>query len=181
MDKVTKKKYRHHKLFRWIALFVKILSIPLLQFIFIGFRKEITLPLSHQTMALSAFLSTAVALFIYYTIIFLLDRRFNFHVDNSGSKAFLIYWLVVSVLLVLESVYSTPLQNALYRLTGLGLVSGETVIMLATVTNKLVYLLLGFLVQFLFGLLTSIIVFNLFRFLLGRRDHLQWFACLKNI
>ncbi|MCQ2752943.1 MAG: hypothetical protein MJ207_02800 [Bacilli bacterium] len=168
MEISTKKQYKRHKLYRWIALFIKIFSIPSLQYVFYRFKGVIVLPLSHQSMALSAFLSTLTALIIYYGVIFILDRKFNFHSKAPLGKSIRIYAIVVLILLTIESVYSVPLQNMLYRATHFGLKDPSLPIIVSNVKAPLIYLLLGFGVQFAFSLVTSVIIFNLFRFVLNQ-------------
>lgn len=170
-DPRTKAMYKRHKIYRWIALFAKIISIPLLQFAFHNTTGTITLPFT-GTQSRSAFLSTLCALIIYYSIVFILNRKMNFKSQTSLAKSIAVYTIVVIILVTLEAVYASPLQNILYRDVLHLPFSGE-VVSAGTVEVPLAYLCLGFAIQLGFSFITGIILFNLFRSVLNRQDRLD--------
>lgn len=163
------KRFKHHKIYRWIALFAKLLAGPLFTFLF----SSLTMPLPYGYQTLGTFLSTTLTLVVYYGIIFVLNRYKNFEERPPLGKPLAVYILVIIILMTLESMYAGVIQNILYDLTGLGLKAGETVISISTVNNQLIYSLLGTGVHFIFGYITGILIFVLFKRVLTKEEVLE--------
>lgn len=163
-----KSQFKHHKGYRWIALFAKILAGPLFTYAFSGLT--MLMPYQHQTVG--TFLSTTLTLVVYYGIIFLLNRYKNFEERPPLGKTIAVYTLVVLILMALESAYAGIIQNALYKVTGLGLIDPTVPPSIRNVNDPLVYNLLGIGVHFVFGYITGIILFLLFKHVLSKEDKL---------
>ncbi|MCQ2792299.1 MAG: hypothetical protein MJ208_02115 [Bacilli bacterium] len=172
MPKFSKEsEFKHHKKYRWIALFFKLIAGPIFTFVFQGLTMPIqTSPSESQT--LGTFLSTTLTLVVYYGIIFALNRYRNFRCHTSLKKSLAVYILVVINLMAIEATFSGSIQNILYSLTHIGLVEGQTVISITTVKSPLAYLGIGFLVHFLFGYVTGILLYLLFKNVLSNKDKL---------
>lgn len=163
-----KSQFKHHKGYRWIALFAKIIAGPLFTYAFSGLT--MLMPYYHQTVG--SFLSTTLTLVVYYGIIFLLNRYKNFEERPPLGKTIAVYTLVVLILMALESTYAGVIQNIIYRATGYGLIDPSAAISVANVKNPLIYNLLGIGVHFVFGYITGIILFLLFKHVLSKEDKL---------
>lgn len=158
--------FKHHKNYRWIALFAKLIAGPLFTFLFQ--RITILMPSSQQTVG--TFLSTTLTLVVYYGIIFLLNRYRNFEERPPIGKTIAVYTLVIIILMGLESTYAGRIQNLLYYITNLGY---DGIISAATVKSPLVYYLLGLGVHFVFGYITGVLLFVLFKKVLSKEEVLE--------
>ena len=159
-----KSQFKHHKGYRWIALFAKLLAGPLFTYLFADL--VIKMPYSQQT--LGTFLSTTLTLVVYYGIIFTLNRYRNFEEKPPLAKALAVYILVVLIFMTLESMYAGWIQNYLYYITGFGY--RNAIISASTVVNPTVYYLIGLLVHFVFGYITGILLFVLFKRVLSKEE-----------
>ena len=166
--KKPKSQFKHHKGYRWIALFAKLLAGPLFTYAF----SSLTAPW-YGNQTLGTFLSTTLTLVVYYGIIFGLNRHRNFEDKPPLAKPLAVYILVILILMSLESTYSGIIQNFFYDLTHLGLKAGETIISVKTVMNPLAYNLIGMGVHFVFGYITGILIFVLFKFVLSKQEVLE--------
>lgn len=164
--KKPESQFKHHKGYRWIALFAKLLAGPLFTYMFSG----LTIHLRYSNQTLGTFLSTTLTLVVYYGIIFVLNRHRNFEEKPPLGKTLAVYILVIIILMGIESTYSGTIQNFFYRVTNIGLLPGETIISVATVKDPLIYNLIGLGVHFVFGYITGILIFVLFKYVLSREE-----------
>ena len=165
MAKKKDKQFKHHKIYRWIALFAKLLAGPLFTYVF----SNLTMLMPSQNQTVGTFLSTTLTLVVYYGIIFCLNRYKNFEERPPLAKPLAVYILVVIIFMSLESTFAGTIQNSLYYVTGLGY---DKIISASTVASQLIYYLLGLLVHFIFGYITGIILFLLFKNVLTKEDKL---------
>ncbi|MCQ2796259.1 MAG: hypothetical protein MJ213_02970 [Bacilli bacterium] len=161
-----KSQFKHHKGYRWIALFAKLLAGPLFAYAFSG----ITYPMPYGHQTIGTFLSTTLTLVVYYGIIFVLNRHRNFEEKPPLGKPLAVYILVILNLMSIESAFSGVIQNFFYNITGFGLINPNEVISIANVNNKLVYNLIGMGVHFVFGYITGILIFVLFKHVLSKEE-----------
>ena len=156
MAKQKDKQFKHHKIYRWIALFAKLLAGPLFTYVF----SSLTILMPSQNQTVGTFLSTTLTLVVYYGIIFCLNRYKNFEERPPIAKPLAVYILVVIIFISLESTFSGTIQNSLYYVMGF---KYDKIISASTVANPGIYYLLGLLVHFIFGYVTGIILFLLFK------------------
>ncbi len=157
------KQFKSHKIYRWIALFVKLISLPLLNLAFIGLTRPMTLPISQGQSTLGHFLALLISLILYFSIIFILNRKFNFYCKTDLKKSIAVYVLVALFLFSIELIYANPLKNYIYKLTKLGLKDGATVASFATVNNIWAYLGINLGVTLLFSTISKNVIFLLFK------------------
>lgn len=159
----TDKQFKSHKIYRWIALFVKLISLPLLQLVFIKLTRPVTLPISGGQSSLGHFLALLISLILYYSIIFTLNRKFNFQCKTDLKKSIAIYILVALFLFSIELIYANPIKNYLYNLTKLGLKDGATVASFKTVNNVWAFMGINLGVTLIFSTISKNIIFLLFK------------------
>lgn len=163
------KQFKHHKLYRWIALFAKLLAGPLFTYLF----QRLTNPMPYGYQSIGTFLSTTLTLVVYYGIIFSLNRHLNFEEKPPLGKPLAVYILVILIFMSLESTFSGVIQNFFYNVTGLGLIDPNKVISISNVNSPLAYNLIGMAVHFVFGYITGILIFVLFKFVLSKQEVLE--------
>ncbi|MCQ2794662.1 MAG: hypothetical protein MJ214_00380 [Bacilli bacterium] len=166
MAKPKNKQFKHHKIYRWIALFAKLLAGPLFAYAFSGIVAP--MPYGHQTIG--TFLSTTLTLVVYYGVIFALNRYKNFEERPPIGKPLAVYILVILILMGLESAYAGVIQNELYKITGLGLVDPTLPVSISNASSQLIYNLIGMGVHFVFGYITGILLFVLFKKVLTKEE-----------
>lgn len=115
-----------HKTKREIVYFMLFGSIALVAELVARFVCDISLksldymlniwPFPEQ--ALGSFLAFFISNVIAKTISFVFNRKKTFKANNSATKSLILYIIVCVVLLVIETVIGTPLQNGLYRMMG---------------------------------------------------------------
>lgn len=159
-EKENKKHYKKHKHYRWIALIIKLISVPILTYAFSSVVTAIRIGGNIQTIG--TLLTTFFSLVIYYGVIFFLNRNRNFRSNTPLISSLVIYILVVVILVSLETAFSGILQNTIYSVLKIGVKDTSLPISVMNVNNQPVYLLIGLLVHFLFSFITGIIIFNLF-------------------
>lgn len=164
--KKPKSQFKHHKGYRWIALFAKLLAGPLFAYLF----QSIVTPMPYGHQTIGTFLSTTLTLVVYYGIIFALNRHLNFEEKPPLAKPLAVYILVILILMSIESAFSGAIQNFFYNVTGIGLIPGETVPSVTTVNDPLIYNLIGTGVHFVFGYITGILIYILFKHVLSREE-----------
>lgn len=164
--KKSKSQFKHHKGYRWIALFAKLLAGPLFAYLF----QSIVTPMPYGYQTIGTFLSTTLTLVVYYGIIFALNRHLNFEEKPPLAKPLAVYILLILILMSIESAFSGVIQNFFYKVTGFGLIDPEGIICISNVKNQLVYSLIGTGVHFVFGYITGILIFILFKHVLSREE-----------
>lgn len=118
-----------------------------------------------KAQALGSFLSFLLANIIGKTISYSLNRRKNFKAHNS-LKGLIIYYVMIVLIICLESIVGTPLRNALYL--SLGGDHGGLHLLTHTVDNALLYQLCGVLAQWICGTVDAVIIFTVDKFVIMR-------------
>ena len=169
MNAKTKVQYKRHKIYKWIALFAKIISKPLLELLLAGaIASSLFQRIFGQTSG--TFVATLLSLIIYYAIIFIFNRH-NFDTKGSLFKGVAVYILVVIFLLMIESYCQGRLQNTFYGviyhledLSNLNIESAQ---------HPYVYVGLGLGVQLMFSMITGYIIFILYKNVLSNPEVLD--------
>ncbi len=158
--------YSHHKGYRFIALIFKIIAGIVFPIIF----AKLTMPMKYLPQTVGSFLSNLSTLVVYYGLIFVLNRYRNFSSRPPLGKTVAVYILFILAFMALESSYAGVIQNLMYKVTGLEY--QDNVISIATVNNPFVYQLFGTIVHFVFGYITGIFIFIMFKYVLTDEDKL---------
>jgi len=168
--KTSDQQFKSHKIYRWIALFVKLGSLPLLQLVFIKLTKPMTLPISGGQSTVGQFLALFISLTLYFSIIFILNRKFNFHSKTDLKKCIAVYVLVAIILFSIELIYANPFKNYFYSLTKLGLKDGATVASFGTVKNIWAFMGISLGVTLIFSTISKNVIFLLFKKVLTKDE-----------
>lgn len=168
--KTNEQQFKSHKIYRWIALFVKLISLPIFQLLFIKLTRPVTLPISHGQSSLGAFLALLISLILYFSIIFILNWKFNFHCNTDLKKSIAVYILVAIFLFSLELLYANPLKNYLYNLTPLGLKDPSLPASFKNVNNVAAFMGISLGVTLLFSTISKNVIFLLFKKVLSKDE-----------
>jgi len=169
----SEQQYKSLKFSRWVALFIKIITLPILQVVFVGLKKPMILPITKGESTQGQFLALFITLIIYYGVIFVINRNINFKQKTDLKKSLAVYILVVLILFTLEQMYANPVRNALYNLTPFGLKDPSAIASIANAKNQWVYLGISLGVTLAISLITKRITFWLFKYVLSNQKRLD--------
>lgn len=117
--------------------------------------------------ATGSFLAFLFSNIIAKVLSYVLNRKKTFKADNDVTKSMGIYLVMVILLIVIESIIGTPLQNWLYVLFG-GAQSG-TYLSTATALDPALYQICGTLSPMLYGIGDFLIVFFMDKYVIMKK------------
>ena len=117
--------------------------------------------------ALGSFLAFLLSNIVAKAISFVLNRKKTFKANNSAAKSLLIYISVCVVLLIIETIIGTPLQNKLYILFGGGY--DELDFSTESALKPALYQLCGTLSQLIYCAGDSLIMFFMNKYVIMKR------------
>ena len=119
--------------------------------------------------ALGSFIAFLASNIIAKIISYVTNRNTTFKANNNRVRSAIIYGVMVVLLIIIETIIGTPLQNGLYGLLGGGF-TGD-VITTATVDNQTLYQVCGMLSQAIYGFGDGLIVFFMDKYVIMRNDN----------
>ena len=150
-------------LFGQAALLSQILSRLALDLLLKNLTNPVTIA-PFPSQALGSFLAFFGSNVICKTVAYILNRRTTFHADNNAVFGAVVYAVMVVILIVIETIAGTPVQNAFYRLFN-GQWTGNA-LSTSTALKPGLYQLCGTLSIMACGIVDSIIVFFMDKFVI---------------
>jgi len=145
------------------ALFTQIFSRLGLDLLLKNLTNPVTIA-PFPSQALGSFLAFFISNVICKTVAYFLNRKATFHADNNAVFSAVVYTVMMVIMLVLETIAGTPIQNAFYRLFK-GQWTGSS-LSTSTVLEPGLYQICGTLSIMACGLVDSIIVFFMDKFVI---------------
>lgn len=176
LSEKIKKYFADHPAHRQIALFLvfsfaalcsQLLSRLILDLALKNVSQSVSI-WPFQQQALGSLLAFLVSNIIAKTVSYITNRKKTFAADNNVSASVVIYIVTVTVLIIVETVIGTPIQNWLYLLFG-GTYAGAQL----TTANAAVpwlYQLCGTLSQMLYGIGDMVIIFVMDKYVIMARS-----------
>lgn len=154
-------------LFSSIAAVTQLASRAIIDILLRGLTQMIEVwPFGKQ--ALGSFIAFLVSNIIAKVVSYVTNRKTTFKANNNKVRSAVIYTIMVVLLIIIETIIGTPLQNGIYGLLG-GTYEGP-VLSTATVNNVTLYQICGMLSQAIYGLGDGIIVFFMDKYVIMRND-----------
>lgn len=162
-----------HKKAKDFCLFLCLNFIAMLIQVFSRIGLDILLkPMRHMVeiwpfgaQALGSLIAFLAANIIGKTVSYSLNRKRNFKAKNS-FKGLVIYYTMIVIIIIMETVEGTPIRNFLYLKMG-GLYEGVH-LMTDTVSNHSLYQLCGVLAQWICGTIDSFIIYFMDKYVIMR-------------
>lgn len=177
MFEIRAKDIEHKKNIMQVILFVMFSSIAAVAQL--ASRAIIDLLLRNQTQmvevwpfgkqALGSFIAFLASNIIAKVISYVTNRNTTFKANNNKVRSAIIYTIMVILLIIIETIIGTPLQNGLYGIFGGGFAGEE--ITTATVDNQTLYQICGMLSQAIYGFADGLIVFFMDKYVIMRNDN----------
>lgn len=118
--------------------------------------------------AAGSFIAFLVSNIIAKVISYITNRKTTFKANNNKVRSAIIYTVMVVLLIVIETIIGTPLQNGLYGLLGGSFAGAE--LTTATAGNQTLYQICGMLSQAIYGFGDGLIVFLMDKYVIMRND-----------
>lgn len=124
-----------------------------------------------EEQALGSFIAFAISNILAKTISYVFNRRKTFKANNSLLYSAVLYICVCVVLLIIETIIGTPLQNMLYIIAGGHF--DELDFSTEAALNPGLYQLMGTCSQLIYCTVDSIIMFMLNKFVIMKHTHVN--------
>ena len=118
--------------------------------------------------ALGSLLAFLLSNIIAKVLSYILNRKKTFKADNNVASSLAIYIVMVVLLIIVETIIGTPLQNWIYALLG-GTYEGQS-LTTATVSDQVLYQICGTLSPMLYGIGDCVIVFLMDKYVIMKRS-----------
>ncbi len=151
-----------------ISLFTMLISRLILDLLLKNLTNQVNIqPFPPQ--ALGSFLAFLVSNIACKTVAYILNRKKTFKADSNAIFGAVVYTVMVVLLIVVETIVGTPIQNWYYKLFG-GQWTGEA-LNTASVLKPALYQVCGSLAIITCGIIDSVIVFFMEKFVIMKSSN----------